>query len=360
MKEILIVNYNATTTGGTTTVIGHLAELLQGSYQVHILSLMGTERFPWALPEKTAFHTILPGRVRLRETFFRATPYLRRYIREHSICAILLMGDWSSIPVLLGTLGTGCPVIACDHGGLSDPEREWFTRAEGWLRFHRCREAVVLTRRSEELLRKLYPGCRCPVSIIHNSIVPFPEAPPLRESPRELVTLSRLTWKKGLREMVETALLLREKKPDYIWHVYGDGENREWMEDAIRKNALEPNLILMGETKDAPAAYRRGAVMVLTSHHEGLPMVLLEAKAAGLPTVAFDVPTGPAEVIREDVDGLLLTPGDCAGMAEQLLRLLTEEALYRRMAENARGNLEEFSPERVKADWCALLERVTK
>ena len=97
--------------------------------------------------------------------------------------------------------------------------------------------------------------------------------------------------------------------------------------------------------------------MVMTSRHEGLPMVLLEAKAKKLPLVSFDIETGPSEIIRDNVDGFLVSPFDINAMSEKICKLIENPELRQRFSDNAYGNIDKFKKETIVAKWINLIDR---
>jgi glycosyltransferase involved in cell wall biosynthesis len=106
--------------------------------------------------------------------------------------------------------------------------------------------------------------------------------------------------------------------------------------------------------------YREAAVFVLPSRYEGMPLTLLEAQALGVPAVAFDCPTGPAEILAADT-GVLVPPGDVAALAAGLVRVLGDPALRARMAAAAiERSRRLFSPEAHLQRWTRLVQDVAR
>ena len=104
--------------------------------------------------------------------------------------------------------------------------------------------------------------------------------------------------------LVEAAKLVLPKYPEWKWELYGTGDTL----DAIQKNRglwIGETTNFKRECEDAYQIYGEYAFLVLPSYREGLPLVLLEAKALGLPMISFDVITGPREIIDDSEDWIL-------------------------------------------------------
>jgi glycosyltransferase involved in cell wall biosynthesis len=121
----------------------------------------------------------------------------------------------------------------------------------------------------------------------------------------------------------------------------GDGELRPPVERAIRDAGLTDRVTLLGWRRDIPDLMQAFDVFLLTSHWEGLPRVLLEARAAGLPVVATRV-GGAAEAIMEGTHGWLVEMGDVAGMAQRVCEVLSDSTFRATLRASAAGLPEEF------------------
>ena len=86
--------------------------------------------------------------------------------------------------------------------------------------------------------------------------------------------------------------------------------------------------------------------------------VLLEAKAHGPPCVAFDVPTGPAELITDGTNGYLISAFACDEMEEKIERMIEDAELRERFAWNARLGMEAYHPDLILTQWNQVLEQV--
>jgi glycosyltransferase involved in cell wall biosynthesis len=98
----------------------------------------------------------------------------------------------------------------------------------------------------------------------------------------------------------------------------------------------------------------QAALYVMSSRVEGFPMVLLEAMAVGLPVVSFDCPNGPADLVRQGTNGVLVRPGDVGGLAEALCTVMADPGGRARMGEAARATAKEYDIGRISHRWETL------
>jgi glycosyltransferase involved in cell wall biosynthesis len=104
------------------------------------------------------------------------------------------------------------------------------------------------------------------------------------------------------------------------------------------------------------ASLQNADLFILSSRFEGFPNVLLEAMAYGLPVVSFDCPTGPADIIHNGVDGILVPNENIDELKEAIERVLGNPDLRMRMGLEARGVVDQFSKDRIVGEWLKLLK----
>ena len=115
---------------------------------------------------------------------------------------------------------------------------------------------------------------------------------------------------------------------------------------------------MQGHIAEPISVLRKADLFVLSSRYEGFPNVLLEAMAAGLPVIATDCPSGPAHIVRNDVDGVLVRTEDAGALARAMAALMDDEARRKRLGESATSVTGRFGIERVMESWESLLSRV--
>lgn len=150
-----------------------------------------------------------------------------------------------------------------------------------------------------------------------------------------LFHLGGFTEEKNHGALLESFALLRVRHPRARLVLCGDGPLRSSIETAIAKRKLSEHVFCLGNRDDARELLAGGDLLLLTSHVEGVPGVVLEAAARRVPSVATDV-GAVDEAIRHGETGLLVPPGDIAGFAQAADSLLNDAAYRLQMGEQGR------------------------
>ena len=119
-----------------------------------------------------------------------------------------------------------------------------------------------------------------------------------------------------------------------------------------------PANVVLGPSNDMRREYLNASIFALSSRYEGLPMVLLEAQAAGLPIVSFACQCGPRDIVHEGVDGFLVPEDDITALAAKLKQLMDDEDLRRRMGQAAFEASPSYDLEVIMQQWMKLFEDV--
>ncbi len=178
------------------------------------------------------------------------------------------------------------------------------------------------------------------------------------ESPIVLLP-ARMLLDKGVVEFVEAARLLSLRHVPLRMVLVGarDNENPASIPlDSLQAWQDEGVIEWRGHCDDMPALYRACDIVCLPSYREGLPTVLLEAGASGLPIVTTDVP-GCRDVVRHGENGLLVPPRDPVALADAIQKIIEMPDLGRKMGLKGREIVENnFSVDRINAQTLALYE----
>lgn len=170
-----------------------------------------------------------------------------------------------------------------------------------------------------------------------------------------IVTAGRLSRQKGYDLLIKAFEQVVAVHPDWRLRIFGAGRKRANLAAAIKRSGLRTQVRLMGRSARLGEELAKGSIYVLSSRFEGLPMVIIEAMSKGLPVVAFDCPTGPAEMIKDGHDGLLVPAGDTTALARALIALIEDGEARHRMGAAGLESAGAYSLDIVGTRWDALL-----
>ena len=235
----------------------------------------------------------------------------------------------------------GIPIVVVSHGwtGVTAKVR-FYERIDRWVH---CRADAVVSVSGAQAAKVLAAGVPHErMTTIVNAVAEeaFAAAEPayadrlrnlFASPPRWMIgAAGRLSPEKGFDQLVLAAARLMRSHPDAGVVIFGDGPLRSSLEMQIESLGLAGKVVLAGFRDDVSKFLPHIDVGVLSSHTEGLPVVLLEMMAAGRPVVATAV-GGIPEVIEEDVSGWLVPPGNAAGLAERIAHFLDNPGERRRV-----------------------------
>jgi glycosyltransferase involved in cell wall biosynthesis len=149
---------------------------------------------------------------------------------------------------------------------------------------------------------------------------------------KDFVTLLRAF--REVREQIESRLV-----------IVGDGELRGEIMDRAREIGIEKDLVITGFQQNPYRLIKSADVFVLSSFFEGFGNVIVEAMALNVPVVATDAPSGPSEIIQDQVNGILVPVQDHGTMANAVINLLTDRGLREKIIAGGTERAELFKAE---------------
>lgn len=153
---------------------------------------------------------------------------------------------------------------------------------------------------------------------------------------------------------------LESEFPDWKLKIIGDGDEREKLEDLAKELKLR-NIEFCGLTSNPFKYYNEASILCLTSHYEGLAMVLIEAQQAGVIPIAFNCSSGMESIISDNwCNGVLVKPYDLDEYVCSLRKLMSDEELRRKMQTCALEKSKEFSISNIAILWDRLFKQVLK
>lgn len=284
---------------------------------------------------------------------FRA---LRQAIRDVEADLVVSVTDQMNVLTLLATQGLHMKVVIAEH---SDPRHQQMN--DIWERLRRwtypwCSAAVVLTDSVAQQMRAMIS--ERPVYVIPNGI----REPSVTvddvgaRHPKQVVAIGRLSPEKGFDQLIDAFAPLARLHRDWSLAIAGEGPEQTALQEQIDQLGLSEQIRLVGWLSDPETFLARGSLFVMSSRYEGFPVALLEAMAVGLPVISFDCDSGPREIIRPSIDGLLVPAGDVSALTDAIDQLQQDAPLRDRMGRAAREVTQRFSLEQFRQRWNAVVD----
>ncbi len=361
MKKICFLDVDMSAKGGVEQVAANLANRLSKRYQVSIISLCKSkDAWAYRFRKEVSVVTFAVNNEtpRIREMASLYCKKIRDYLKEEKIDCLFLMGTYTGFIGSVAAVGLKTKVVFCDHGALMN---QWHEKDTTTLRFVSAmlsNRIVTLTEKTRQDYIKQFhirpKKIRCIYNGIDSSLTARRQ--PYDLESRQIMTAGRFGVEKGYDLLVEVAKIVLPKHPDWQWHLYGDGETFEDIKQKALEYHLEDQLIFMGMADSIYKLYKDYAMVVLPSYREGLPLVLLEAKASGIPMVSFDVATGPSEIIDDGKDGILVPPYDLKKMAAAIEKLMDTPQLRQEYSDHTQCGIGKFEMKSILKQWARLIE----
>jgi len=145
-------------------------------------------------------------------------------------------------------------------------------------------------------------------------------------------TIANFYPTKGLTYLIQAAQTVCNENPQTKFIIIGDGPGRRELTELIIEHQLENKVLLLGTLNQARQYIKAFDIFVLPSVKEGLPYTLIEAQAAGMPTIATSVGGNP-EIIQHNQNGILIPPANPQALAESIIKLFKDKKLQQRFSQ---------------------------
>ena len=177
-------------------------------------------------------------------------------------------------------------------------------------------------------------------------------------SAKRVIAVGRLDFQKSFDRPIDAWKIVCDNGIDWSLDIYGQGEWKEMLQSKIDAYGIGDSCHLRGTTTNIWQEYASSSMLVMSSHYEGLPMVMIESMSCYLPALSFDFKCGPKDVIDNGVNGLIVKDGDIKGLAEAIISLTRDRELLTLMSERAREVKEKYSEEKIMEKWSELYSKL--
>lgn len=340
--------------GGTERVTAILSkELVERGHEVHVISFVGGDKETFfEMDSRVKLHYLAPTKDKypfpirdIRRIVLMKRLY--KQIQPHVVVIVDAGRSFVNIPA-----AKGYKVITWEH----------FNVGVNWHLGHRLSRKiaakhshliVTLTAPDAEAYKSKF-GAKNAMCIYNPVTIDASQPSPMDK--KICVAIGRFSPQKNFVDLIRAWHLTQARKEGWKLRIIGAGEQKNMLEAEIAKLDLHASIEMLPLQKDVVAQYKDASVYAMSSHHEGLPLVLIEAMAMGLPIVSYDCPTGPADIVSHQKTGLLVPYLHVDALAQALDKVMLNEELRAQFHAESLKEVEKFSVKSIVDCWEKVFE----
>ena len=366
----LVILIHSLSSGGAERVTSQLANYwAEKNWDITVVTMTGNEQDFYTLHHNIkrislGLGTESKGLFQAVMHNFQRINALRTLLKNQKPDVALAMMTTANILLSLAARGLSIPVVGSER---IHPPTFPLGPIWDWLRRQCYGQLAVIVAQTEESASWLKVHTKAKkIEVIPNA-VSYPIEPhspivkPNWHNPDcfNLIAVGRLSHQKGFDRLLSVFSNLSSLFPNWNLTILGEGNYRQSLEQQRKALGLESRVSMPGVVGNLDDWYRSSDLFVMTSLFEGFPNTLVEAMAYGLPVVSVDCDTGPRDIIRHKVDGLLVPQNNPEALISALTELMSDESLRLEYAVRAAEIRERLSMTKIVAMWEELFIGLT-
>ena len=360
MKTVCFFEGDMSRGGGTERMTSIIANKLSETkkYKVVVISLYNSKNTSYFRLDDKVKHIALynsPNTSKL--SIVKSILYLRRVLKNNKVDILInvdVMLGLFSIPAIFFS---NIKLISWEHFNYLDNIGSKYTDYLRRVSMIFSNKYIVLTNQDKYKFKE-YTKSLDKIERVYNTCIYDKEYNDYDINSKIILSAGNMYNVKGFDMAVEVGKIVFEKHPDWKWHLYGDGVELNKIRSKIKNYKLDKNIVIKSRTKQIERAYRESSIYVLTSRMESFGLVLLEAQSNNLPVVSFDIPSGPSEIIENNINGFLIEPFNINDMAQKICILIEDEEKRKYFSQHAKKNIYKFDIENVILQWQQIIDNI--
>lgn len=343
-KDILFIISSIEKLGGSERVATSIANELCNEFNVSFISRGNiNKKIPYEIDASI-------NDIRFQGNQLLFLKFIKKYVKK-SDPDIVVIHTMSKLTPLLLLSG----IKARSLWSLEHTSYEFHPLSFKLLRslfYNRLDKVLVLTQSQKDIYDKLNKN-------LNTTVIPNPSPFPIANSKynvssKTIVSIGSLEHHKGFDLLISSWAKIHKNHPDWTLHIYGEGTEKQKLMLQVEGLGID-NIEFKGITTDVCQVYDNSSFYVLSSRYEGLPMVLIEAQARGLPLISFECQSGPAEIIENGTNGILIPSEDTNELAKAIELFINNPDTRSRMSENSKLLSEKFLISSIIKIWKSLI-----
>lgn len=364
----MFVIHSLTSVGGAERILSLLANSLSHKGQDVLIAVFDKE-------SENPFYqisseiTIIPLNIKKASRILDAVHMImgclriRNAVKQYKPDLLISFLTYENILSLSAALGLKIPLVVSER---NDPRRSTKSRVLSWLRRKLYPNARYVICQTQDMVQLFNPP------LDNAMVIPNPVLVPEKQEktseiplPQEniLFAVGGMTkekiHQKGFDILFDVFSQTVETYPNWTLVILGDGPERRQLELKVQNMGMHGKILLPGNVKDIHTVLSLGDLFVLSSRYEGFPNALCEAMVCGLPVVSFDCPTGPRDIIRDDVDGLLVESENSVALKHAIESFMKDEKKRRKFGKHAEEIAQRFNESTVIKKWYDCISEIT-
>ena len=361
----MLLAISSLSAGGAERIISEMANwwasqgreiavlILEKSYIDHYQLHPAVKRisFDWQLP-RTRLHIPIQ--------YIKNKLILRNIALDYFPDVLISFVDKTNLRLLFILAGTGIPFIVSERVDPRYHNIGFFWSLARWLLYPLSDALVVQTNSVTAWANRVVP--RNKVRVIPNFVRSIPGPDKMTKGSTchhpYILAVGRLGKQKGHDILIQAFARGGARSKGWRLVILGEGPERSNLEKLALNLGISDVVDMPGIVSEPAEWIFKAQFFVLASRFEGFPNVLLEAMACGCPVIATDCPSGPAEIIRHNENGLLVPNEDIAALSTTMDRLMEDEELRSRLSHRALEVRSRFSQTKIMEQWDDLVENI--
>lgn len=293
------------------------------------------------------------NRFKRMQLFIKALKELKQYLKKERIdkdTVIISQNFFSN--TLMWLAGNAKNTIGCEHF-----KYDLYSKPISYVRcciYSHLKCIVTLTEKDQKRFIEHIDAKK--TATIANMVIAKDGVEPDMNS-KNIIAIGRLTAQKGFDMLIEAMRTVSDKHPEWVVNIFGEGEDKTILQKQIDKLNLQKNVILRGYSTNLDNEFSKSSFFVLSSRFEGFPLALIEALGQGMPSVAFDCPEGPAQLL-ETGGGILVEKENVSKLAEAICYMIEHPEFRKNCIEHKDYIRQHLAPEVIYNKWIKLFQKL--
>lgn len=365
MKKKILFLFAHLHKGGMQRAVSNITQAIGGDYELHV-AYFGTEN-PDYKYDATMHDLNIPGSLKNSlidkvKKYIYKLKILKEFINSNSFDSVISFGESASLLSLLSEHNSKKILsvrVAIDEG-LGKGLYATISKLLIKIFYKKADLIVTVSKKLEEDCKKLVgdsvalyhiPNMYPIDNIREKANEPLPEEYRFLEDEDYIINVGSLCYQKGQDLLIEAYSKLGDLKNNYKLVLVGRGPDKGKLLKLVEELDLKDKVIFVDFQSNPYNFMKNSSLFVLSSRYEGFPNVLMEAMICGKAVVAFDCPTGPNEIIKNGIDGILIDKIDEQLLSSKLENLLLDDDKIKIFQSNAIIKSNQYSFDKIANAW---------